>query len=94
MIEKNNEETKKNEVVFGNAEIFQESYVDVDLAAQLDETTGCFVIGAQLKETFAKNSIRIHWTAIRKQEEETEGQFERRINIKPGILELHTRESV
>ncbi len=87
------QETRKNEAVFGNAEIFQESYVDVDLAAQLDEAAGSFIIGAKLKETVAKNSIRIQWTAIRRREEKSEEKLERHINIKPGMLELYTRES-
>lgn len=87
------QETKRNEMIFGNAEIFQEKYVDVDLAAQLDESTGSFIIGAQLKETVARNSIRIKWTAIRKASETAEEKIERRMNIKPSMLELYTRES-
>lgn len=87
------QETKKNELVFGNPEIFDENYVDASLAASLDETTGSFVIGARLNETVAKKSIRIKWTAIRKAEVKTEEKLEHRISIKPGMLELYTRES-
>ena len=87
------QETKRNETVFGNAEIFAENYIDVELAAQLDETTGSFVIGAKLNETVAKNSIRIKWTAIRKAADFIDERLERRITIKPSMLELYTRES-
>lgn len=86
------QETRKNEIVFGNADIFQENYVDVQLAAQLDETTGSFIIGAMLNETVAKNSIRIQWTAIRKMSDDIDEKLDRRINIKPAMLELYTRE--
>lgn len=87
------QETRRNEIVFGNADIFQDNYVDVQLAAQLDETTGSFIIGAMLNETVAKNSIRIQWTAIRKMADDADEKLDRRINIKPGMLELYTRES-
>lgn len=85
-------ETKRNETVFGNGEIFQESYVDVDLAAQLDESTGSFIIGAMLRETVANRSIRIKWTAIRKLDDQVDEVLDRRISIRPSMLELYTRE--
>lgn len=87
------QETKRNETVFGNPEIFDENYVDASLAASLDETTGSFIIGARLNETVAKKMLRIKWTAIRKPETQTWEKLERRITIKPSMLELYTRES-
>ncbi|MBR3770791.1 MAG: hypothetical protein IKL07_00830, partial [Clostridium sp.] len=87
------QQTRSNEVVFGNAEIFEENDVDVDLAAQLDETSGTFVIGARLNEIVAKKSLRIQWTAIKKQMEQEEEILERRIRIKPSMLELYARDS-
>lgn len=87
------QETRQNETIFGNAEIFDENYVDASLAAQLDEASGSFIIGARLNETVARNNIRIRWTAIRKEEEKEGEKLERRITIKPGMLELYTRES-
>lgn len=86
------QETRQNETIFGNPEIFRENYVDASLAAKVDESTGTFVIGAKLNETIAKNSIKIHWVAIRKKEDVISENLERRITIKPGMLELYTRE--
>lgn len=87
------QETRQDEIVFGNAEVFDINYTNATLAAKLDETTGSFVIGVRLNETVAKNSIRVHWTAIRKPEEQVQQSLERRMSIKPSMLELYTRES-
>lgn len=78
---------------FGAPGIFQEDIPQVDLAARTDAQKGTFVIGIQMQATTLKERIRIHWTAIRDRSEILEEKKERRIFIRPNVLNLNIRES-
>lgn len=78
---------------FGAAGIFQEDIPQVELAVKTDAQKGTFVIGLQMQATTVKEKIRIHWTAIRDRSEILKEKKERRIFIRPNVLNLNTRES-
>lgn len=84
---------KTTDVYFGAPEIFQEDIPRVELAARTDTQKGTFVIGIQMLATTPKESIKVHWTAIRNRSELLEEKKERRIFIRPNVLNLNTRES-
>lgn len=89
-------EEKDGDVVYGCPEVFEseeeERAVDVDIAAKVNEDEGSFVIGARLKEQSVGGHIRIHWTALRDERTVYE-KSDKRIFIKPNLLELSVRES-
>lgn len=78
---------------FGTSGIFQEDIPQVELAVKTDAQKGTFVIGLQMQATTAKEKIKIHWTAIRDRSEILKEKKERRIFIRPNVLNLNTRES-
>lgn len=78
---------------FGTPGIFQEDIPQVDLAVKTDAQKGTFVIGLQMQATTVKERIKIHWTAIRDRSEILKEKKERRIFIRPNVLNLNTRES-
>lgn len=78
---------------FGASGIFQEDIPQVELAVKTDAQKGTFVIGLQMQATTAKEKIKIHWTAIRDRSEILKEKKERRIFIRPNVLNLNTRES-
>ena len=65
----------------------------VELAARTDFQRGVFVIGAQVLATTPQERVRVHWTAIRDRKEILEEKKERKIFIRPNVLNLNTRES-
>ena len=81
------------EIYFGTSDIFQKDVPKVELAAKADMQKGTFVIGMQMLATTVEEKIRIHWTAIRDRSELLEEKKERRIFIRPNVLNLNTRES-
>ena len=83
-------------VVFGAADVFNENEdagIDVELAARLNEDDGTFVIGAKLLSSVKGGKVKVHWTAIRDNRSAAPKDSEKRIFIKPNILELTVRES-
>ncbi len=89
-------EKESGKVVYGSSEIFEnqeESGVDAELAARVDGESGSFVIGVRLLSGVTEGTLRIHWTAIRNQEESVAQENEKRIFIKPNLLELQVRQS-
>ena len=83
-------------VVYGAGDIFNENEdagIDVELAARLNEDDGSFVIGARLLSGAKGGKIRIHWTAVRDMRSAIPKDSEKRIFIKPNLLELSVRES-
>ncbi|MBQ7676699.1 MAG: hypothetical protein IJT32_00550 [Lachnospiraceae bacterium] len=88
-------EEKDGDVIYGSSDIFdskEERAVDVDIAAKVNEDDGSFIIGARLKEQSVGGHVRIHWTALRDERTVYE-KSEKRIFIKPNLLELGVRES-
>ena len=78
---------------FGAPGIFPEDVPKVELAARTDAQKGTFVIGVQVLAATPKERLRIHWTAVKDRRELLEEKKERRIFIRPGVLNLNTRES-
>lgn len=78
---------------FGTPGIFKDDVPQVELAAKTDAQKGTFVIGVQMLATTPRDVLRIHWTAIRDRSELLEEKKERRIFIRPNVLNLNTRES-
>lgn len=89
-------EKESGKVVYGSSEIFEnpeESGVDAELAACVNEESGSFVIGARLLSTVSEGTLRIHWCAVRDKEENEISEAQKRIFIKPNLLELAVRQS-
>lgn len=89
-------EAADGDVVYGSSDIFapegDEQAVDVDIAAKVNEDEGSFVIGARLREQSMGGHVRIHWTALRDERTVYE-KSDKRIFIKPNLLEISVRES-
>ena len=81
------------EELFGTGGIFKSEYPKVELAAKADHKKGAFVIGARMLTTGEQDRLRVHWTAIRSRRELPSENMERRIFIRPNVLNLNTRES-
>ncbi len=81
------------EEYFGSAGIFDSAAPRVELAAKTDAQKGTFVIGVQVTASTPRERIRVHWTALRDRREILSEQKEKRIFIRPNVLNLHTRES-
>ena len=87
------EANSPKEEYFGAAGIFGGAVPRVELAAKTDAQRGTFVIGVQVTASTPQERIRVHWTALRDRREILNEQKERRIFIRPNVLNLHTRES-
>lgn len=87
------EEDDSENAYFGTTGIFRENIPQVELAARTDAQKGTFVIGIQMQAATPKERLRIHWTALRDRSELLEEKKERRIFIRPNVLNLNTRES-
>ncbi len=83
------------DVVYGDADVFGRqggNSIEVALAAKVNESVGSFVIGARLLSQAVDGRIRVHWTALRDERTVYE-KSEKRLFIKPNMLELSVRES-
>lgn len=80
-------------VTYGSPEVFGEQKFRVETAVRTYEERGSFVIGIRLLETVTEGKLSVRWTAVRDTEEDREDKAEKRIFIKPGLLELGLRES-
>ena len=65
----------------------------MELAAKTDFQRGVFVIGVKVLAANPHDRIKVHWTAIRDRKALLEEKKERRIFIRPNVLNLNTRES-
>lgn len=84
---------EKEEVVFGSAEVFEDQKLRAEVAVRSFEDKGSFVIGIRLLESVGDGMLTVRWTAVRNVDEELAAKVEKKIFIKPGILELGLRES-
>lgn len=83
-------------VVYGSSEIFEsreEKGMDAELAACVDEENGSFVIGVRLLSGVTGGETHIHWTAIKDMKDIAAEKNEKRILIKPNLLELTVRQT-
>lgn len=81
------------EAYFGASGIFKNDMPQVELAAKADIQKGTFVIGVQMLAATPCERIKVRWSAIRDRRELLEDKKERRIFIRPNVLNLNTRES-
>lgn len=89
-------ERESGKVVYGSSEIFEEDKekgVDAELAACVDEDNGSFVVGVRLLSAVLGGKIHVHWTAFKDKEDIVSERNEKRIYIKPNLLELTVRQS-
>lgn len=89
-------ERESKKVVYGSSEIFEEDKekgIDAELAACVNEENGSFVVGARLLSSALGGKINVHWTVLRDKEDIVVEKNEKRIFIKPNLLELTVRQS-
>ena len=86
------EETSK-EVIYGSSEIFQAQKFRVESAVRSYEDKGSFVVGIRFLEPVMGGKLTLRWTAVKNVSKEHTGKIEKKLFIKPGILELGLRES-
>lgn len=80
------------ELLWGSSEVFEDFSPRAELAAKADMSRGSFVIGIRLLEATGMQTVRVHWTAQKKQEEDRHAQ-QPRLAIRPDKLELKIRET-
>lgn len=83
-------------VIFGSSEVFEQSDtpgVDAELASRQFPSNGSFVIGLRLTANTDQTQVKVHWTALRNMEDAVIEKSDRRIFIKPNLLELNVRQS-
>lgn len=89
-------ESEPGRSVYGAADIFRsenKKKTDVELAACVNEENGSFVIGARLLNSPADEKLKVSWAAFMDREDLVTEKSQRRIFIKPNLLELNVRES-
>lgn len=89
-------EKKDGSVVSGSSEIFEQEErpgVDAELAACQNPNNGSFIIGLRLLTATVEGMVTVHWTAVRDMAELVQEKSDRRIFIKPNLLELTVRQS-
>ena len=77
----------------GSGEVFEEMKVKAELAARIDRTRGCFMIGARLIEPTSERTMKVRWRAALTKEARSTESKEPRLYIRPNVLELKVRES-
>ncbi|MDR1548442.1 MAG: hypothetical protein LBT06_07645 [Hungatella sp.] len=86
-------EENSREVIYGSCEVFGDQKIRVESAVRSYEDKGSFVVGIRLLEAVMDGKLTVHWTAVKNVSEEHTGRTEKKIFIKPGILELGLRET-
>ena len=86
--------TDGNRAVYGSQEIFEDVEPKAEMAASLDMSRGCFVIGVRMVEATSAQTMQVHWTAERFSMPEEKEHQERRLYIRPGHVEMKVRESI
>lgn len=86
--------TDGKRAVYGSQEIFEDVEPKAELAASLDMSRGCFVIGVRMIEATSIQTMQVHWTAERFSKAEEKEHQDRRLYIRPGHVEMKVRESV
>lgn len=79
--------------ICGSSEVFEEQDPMVELAARLDQDKGSFVVGARVLAETMKDTLHVHWIALKDRRSMIEEKKERRIFLQPNMAELHVRES-
>ena len=80
-------------VYYGSSEVFEEQELPAEVAVKLDKQKGNFVIGVRLLEESDINRLDIRWVAIKNAKEIIEEKKERKIFIRPSVLNLKVKES-
>ncbi len=83
-------------IVYGSSEVYEqtrEEGIDAELAADLSPENGSFTIGLRLITETSERVARIHWMAVRSSAQKEEEIGERKLFIKPNVLELSVREA-
>lgn len=83
----------ETEEVYGSSEVFEDVEPAMEIAAKLNRDKGSFIIGVRPVTETMKESVRVHWTVIKDTRDYMMEKKERKIFIKPNVLNLKTRES-
>lgn len=78
----------------GMGEIFDEYEQKAEAAARLDRNMGTFTVGIRFLEDCGDREITVGWTAIRKRSRNEIREKEERVYIRPGLVQIKTREQV
>lgn len=95
-------ENNEGEIIYGLSEIFSDSEPSIRLVSKVFTEKGTFVIGVRII-THAyhnsrlleanKESLTIHWIALKNADSSKEADTEKRIIINPAVIEMTVRES-
>lgn len=83
-------------IVYGSSEVYEqerEAGIDAELAADVSPEDGSFTIGLRLITETSEQVARVHWAAVRNPEEIEADLGERKLFIKPNVLEISVREA-
>lgn len=86
-------EDKENSVTYGSSEVFEDMPVEMELAVRVFPEKGTFQIGARLVNQVIKSGVKLYWTAVADSSKNDVEQSVRKIFIKPGVLEMETRQT-
>lgn len=86
-------EDEEGVVTYGSSEIFPDMELLLELAVRVYPERGTFQIAGRLREQVIKSGVMVHWAAVMNVEEKAVKKIDRRIFIKPSVLELSARES-
>ena len=84
---------RDDETYYGAGNVFEQRTIPVDSAVCTYREKGSFVIGIILLDNITGGKLTVQWTAVRSTDEEREDMVEKKVFIKPGILDIATRES-
>lgn len=83
--------------VYGDPHVFEDVddilVTDVQLAARTDIRRGVFTIGAMTTATANSGKLRVDWTAIRDKRAAMQDMEQKKLLLKPDIMDLEVRES-
>lgn len=80
-------------VTYGSAEVFENTPVVAETAVRAYPNKGTFQIGVRLISQVIRSGMKLYWTAIADNTPQEKDQAIRKIFIKPGVLELETRQT-
>lgn len=86
-------EDKENSVTFGSSEVFEDMPVQAETAVRAFPEKGTFQIGVRLVNQVIRGGMKLYWTAVADGTKNDMEQSVRKIFIKPGVLEMETRQT-
>jgi len=85
-------EKNKDNLVYGDASIFDDKEPVAEVAANLNPEKGSFIVGIRLGRKTNQEQIVVHWTAIKDNCEQIFTAEQKKLQIQPGVINLKVRE--